>query len=291
MSDLLAFLQFDSPLAPALLGNRRFLARCGVDPDECLDPIQQLSTLRRVFERKIRYWATRPMPADPEWAVSPADARVAIGSLQAGTPLFLKGKFFDLEELLGERPQWHDAFRDGDFAVFRLTPDRYRWNHVPVSGRVVDFYEVPGAFHACNPSAVIEIATPCSKNRRAVTVIDTDVPGGARLGLVAMVEVVALMIGQVEQAYCAEAYDDPRPLTPGLFVERGQPKSVYRPGSSTDVLLFQRGRVRFAEDLVANAARRDVASRFSAAFERLLVETDVRVRSPLAVRVDAGRSA
>jgi phosphatidylserine decarboxylase len=90
------------------------------------------------------------------------------------------------------------------------------------------------------------------------------------------------MIGEVVQCYSAERYDDPQPVRPGLFMERGRPKSLYRPGSSTDVLIFQPGRVRFADDLLRNQRRRDVASRFARGFGAPLVETEVAVRSLLA---------
>jgi len=113
-------------------------------------------------------------------------------------------------------------------------------------------------------------------------VFDTDVPGGTGVGLVAMIEVVALMIGDIVQCYSDVAYDDPVPVVPGLAVARGCPKSLYRPGSSTDVLLFQPGRVCFAADLLHNQRRRDVQSRFSHGFGRPLVETEVRVRSLIA---------
>ena len=36
-----------------------------------------------------------------------------------------------------------------------------------------------------------------------------------------------------------------------MFLTRA-PKSLYRPGSSTDVLIFQEGRIDFAPDLVDN---------------------------------------
>lgn len=147
---------------------------------------------------------------------------------------------------------------------------------------MLDHYELEGRFHACNPSAVVALATPLSLNRRAVTVIDTDVEGGSRVGLVAMVEVAALMIGEVVQRYSSARYDDPRPVTPGLWLERGQPKSLFRPGSSTTVLLFAPGRVRFALDLLQNARRAGVHSRYGAPLCAPLVETDLRVRSPLA---------
>lgn len=283
-SSFLAVANFDLPLVPRLIGNRRFLERCGVDLAECADPGEYYTTPRRVFERRIRYWDCRPLPADPQAVVSPADARVVVGSLQPDDSLFLKDKFFAFHELLGQdKPEWRTAFANGDAAVFRLTPDKYHYNHVPVSGRVRDFYELDGAYHACNPSAILALGTPHSKNRRVVTIIDTDVPGGTGVGLVAMIEVVALMIGDIVQTYSETRYEDPRPVQPGLFLRRGQPKSLYRPGSSTDILLFQPGRIRFDQDLADNRRRSDVASRFTLGFNTPLAETDIQVRTRIAL--------
>ncbi len=285
VSKMLAYVNFDWPLAARLVGHRRFLRSCGVNLRECVDLPEALDTPRKIFERKIRYWECRPMPEEPDAVVSPADARVLVGSVRAGTPLFIKGKFFEFEELLGcNNGNWLRAFHDGDWAIFRLTPDRYHYNHTPVAGEVVDFYEIPGGCHACNPGAVVELVTPYSKNKRVVTVIQTDVPGGTGVGLVAMIEIVALMIGEVAQCYSAERYDGPQPIRPGMFVRKGVPKSLYRPGSSTDVLVFQNEKVTFAPDLVRNLSRPGVQSRFSRAFGTPLVETDVKARSVVATR-------
>jgi len=110
--------------------------------------------------------------------------------------------------------------------------------------------------HSCNPDAVISVATPYSKNKRVVTVIDTDVPGGTGVGLVAMIEVAALMVGQIVQCYSKEKYDDPVPIYQGLFMDKGMPKSLFRPGSSTDILVLQKGRMRFLRTLFATCAVR-----------------------------------
>ncbi|MEZ4600049.1 MAG: phosphatidylserine decarboxylase [Syntrophotaleaceae bacterium] len=279
---ILALFNYDLTLGRRLLGNDRFLQECGVDLGECLDPPEQLDTARKVFERKIRYWDCRPLPEASGGVYSPADARVLTGCFCNQRQLFLKGKFFDLEELLGDRENWLEAFTDGEFAIFRLTPDKYHYNHVPVSGKVVDFYDIDGTFHSCNPSAIVHQVTPYSKNRRVVTVIDTDVPGGTGVGLVAMIEIVALMIGEIVQCYSEHRYDDPVPVSAGQFLRAGCPKSLYRPGSSTDVLIFQPNRVRIADDLLRNQVRCDVNSRFSSGFGRPLVETDVQVRSLIA---------
>ena len=285
ISHLLGVMNFDLPLTAGLLGNRRFLERAGVDLSECLNPPEAFRTPRQIFERKIRYWERRPMDESPQAVVSPADSRAVIGSFDEQSGLFVKGKFFEFAEFLGSgKCHWHEKFCGGDFAIFRLTPDKYHFNHTPVAGRVDDIYEIAGACHSCNPSAVVELATPYSKNRRVVTVIDTDVPGGSGVGFVAMVEIVALMIGQIVQCYSDDKYDDPRPVAPGMFVRKGQPKSLYRPGSSTDVLIFERGRVEFEPDLIANRHAAHAASRFTAGFGFPLVETEVAARSSIGRR-------
>lgn len=286
-SSLLAWYQYDLPLWVQGSRMRDFLGECGIDLSECAEKREQLDTPRKIFERRIRYWECRPLPEDPKAVVSPADSRMIPGSFSETSYLFLKEKFFRYGELLGsDKRRWLTAFQDGDFAIFRLTPDKYHYNHMPVTGRVKDIYEIDGDRHSCNPGAVVSVVTPFSKNRRVVTIIDTDVPGGSGAGLVAMIEVVALMIGDIVQCYSAERYESPSPVIRGMFCQKGAPKSRYRPGSSTDVLIFQRGQIKFEEDLIRNLYVPQVESRFSQGFGRPLVETDVKVRSRIATVQD-----
>ncbi len=287
MSALLGYLNFDAPLTGRYARRSLRLGAMGIDVAECLEPPENLNTARKIFERQIRYWRCRPMPAATDRVVSPADARMIVGAFHRHHALFLKEKFFSFQELIGpEKKSWIDAFEAGDFAVLRLTPDKYHYNHLPVSGRVLDIYAIEGRCHSCNPHAVVTEVTPLSKNRRVVTVIDTDVPGGTRVGLVAMIEIVALMIGDIRQCYSTRGYASPMDIRPGLFLRRGCPKSLYRPGSSVDVLIFQKGRIAFSPDILANMRRRDIASRFTHHFSAPLVETDVAVRSEIAMRAD-----
>jgi phosphatidylserine decarboxylase len=284
-SGFLGWINYDFPLGQNISGIRRFLKNCAIDLSECLDKPEQLDTARKVFERRIRYWQCRPMCKDEFTIVSPADSRIVLGSFKETSTLVLKGKFFDYEELLGpDKPDWLDAFRGGDFAICRLTPDKYHYNHTPVAGVVRAFYESDGTYHSCNPGAVLTLATPYSKNKRVVTIINTDVGGGTGIGLVALVEVVALMIGDIAQCYSEAEYSDPLNIEPGMFLRRGCPKSLFRPGSSTTVLLFQENRVEFADDLVRNLSRADIESRYSLGLGRPLVETEVKVRSSIGKR-------
>ncbi|MEM8883413.1 MAG: phosphatidylserine decarboxylase [Planctomycetota bacterium] len=283
LSKWLGYLNYDFPLAAKLTGSRRFTERLGILADECVDDPSTFRSARDVFERRIRYWDCRPMDADPSVVVSPADARMLHGSLHDSPTLRIKERFFDFEELLGaDRTRWLHRLHGGDFAVFRLTPDKYHWVHTPVAGRVVDVYAVDGGCHSCNPVAAVAEVGALSKNRREVTIIDTDVEGGTGVGLVAVIEVVALMIGAIEQRYSATGYDAPRPIETGLHVERGRPKSIFKPGSSTVVLLFERGRIRFDDDLDANVAHPRARSRFTVGIDGArLVETDMNVRASI----------
>lgn len=284
-SSMLSMLSYNTLMAGKWTGLVEFLQQSGVDLAECVAGPEALDTPQKVFERQIRFWDHRPLPDDLALAVCPADARAIVGSLRETSALFIKEKFFDFEELLSvDRSRWLDAFVHGDFAVFRLTPEKYHYVHVPASGQVIDFYEIHGRYHSCNPQATVSLITPYSKNRRVVTIVQTDVPGGSHIGLVAIIEVVALMVGRIEQRYSDEGYDCPRAIQPGMFLKRGQPKSLFRPGSSTVILLFQQGRIDFAEDLISNRFRRDITSRFSLGFNQSIVETDVMVRSSLASR-------
>lgn len=291
-SRLLSFLNYDVPLGSKAWGATRFARSLGVDLSECVGDPETLDSARKLFQRKIRYWETRPMDEDPRAIVSPADSRVLVGSFAERSTLCVKGKFFEFHELFGpDRIAWVHAFRNGDYVICRLTPEKYHYNHMPVSGQVVDLYTVSGSYHSCNPGPVVAIETPYSKNSRVVTVLNTDVPGGTRVGLVAMIEVAALMIGAIDQCYSERRYERPSPGAVGMFLRKGQPKSVYRPGSSTTIVVFQAGRMEFCDDLVRNLSRPGARSRFSLGFGRPLVETDVRVRSTIGIAVTAATTS
>ena len=282
-SRFLSYMNYEGILSNRMKSNMALHKRLNINLQECLDHAENLDSLRKIFERKIRYWECRPMPNDPRAIVSPADSRMLFGSFAETSSLFIKGKFFDYEEIIGHNKRtWLTAFQNGDFAIFRLTPEKYHYTHTPVAGRVIDFYQIPGTYHACNPHAVVSVVTPYSKNKRVVTIIDTDVEGGSQAGIVAMIEVVALMIGNIVQCYSEKEYDQPLPLGTGMFIKKGMPKSLFRPGSSTVVLIFQKDRVRYADDIAANMFYPGVESIFSHGFGKSLVETDVKVRSFIA---------
>jgi phosphatidylserine decarboxylase len=289
-SRLLSYYNFDRPRCRTVDAAVKMARALNIDLMELSAPEEALRSARALFERRIDYRRCRPMPDDPYIVVAPADAKVLVGSLTETALLFIKEKFFAFEELLGYREPWVSCFRGGDFAVFRLTPEKYHYNHAPVTGNVKDFYELSGGYHSCNPHTVATDTTPCSKNRRMVTIIDTEIPGGTHVGCVAMIEVAALMIGDIVQCYSDSHYDAPVEMSAGLRLQRGQPKSLFRPGSSLVVLLFEPQRVIFDGDILRNRRRCDASSRYSMNFQRPVVETETAVRASIGRRRHPGTS-
>ncbi len=282
ISTTLGLFNYDLPFCLSPKTIQSLICDLSIDPSECLEDLYEQKSARRIFERKIRYWETRPMPGAKDAIVSPADARVLVGSLNDFSTIHIKNKFFDFDELLGyDQTRWRKTFSEGDMAIFRLTPDKYHYNHTPVAGTIMNCYEIPGRYHSCNPSAVVHMVTPYSKNKRTVTIIDTDTEDGTGIGRVAMIEIVALMIGDIVQCYSEKEYESPQSMVKGMFLKKGQPKSLFRPGSSTVVLFFEKDRIQFSNDLIRNMYRPNVKSRFSKGFDTPLVETEVEVRSPI----------
>ncbi len=283
VSRVLGYLNYDNVLSSRATGMLKFLRDSGIQLSEFVGNLSEYETARKTFERQIRYWNCRPMPPNAGAVICPADSRALLGSMKESSGLYLKQKFFSFPELLGEGSPWQHSFAGGDYAVFRLTPEKYHYTHSPASGRVLDFYSLEGRYFPCNPNAAVQLMTPVSKNRRVVTILETDCPSGTGVGRIAMIEVVALMIGQIEQRYSEDRYESPRSIAKGMMLRAGAPKALFRPGSSTVVLLFQPNRIRFANDLIDNQHRGGVQSRFSLTLGAPLTETDVAVRSLLAL--------
>jgi len=277
-TNLGAWFTFDVPIASHQI--KSFIEKLHVDLSELSDPPSSFITKRDVFVRKIRYETCRRMP-NLQAIVSPADGKVVIGSLD-DEALVVKNRFFSLTELMGDAKK-ASVFQGGDFAVFRLAPPDYHYFHFPVSGRVTDFYELEGKYFSVNPYAVRSIHQVLSSNVRHVTLIDTDIEGGTAVGIVAVIEVGAQVIGKIVSAASEIGYEKPCPVIPGMFVHKGMPKGYFEPGSSTVVILMQQERAEFLPDLLQFQSRTDTSTIYSAtAFGKSMTEVRVQVRDTIA---------
>ncbi len=280
-STVMATWEFDWPLSKPLPAIAAAAERMRINLDDVYDDMRSWRTLRNLFERKIRFWATRPITCNEQSIVSPADGKALAFGFPRDAMMPVKSRWVAFPELLGSR-ELAQSLAPISGVIVRLTPDAYHYVHAPVSGVVRSHQWIDGALHSCNPAALVTFAHPHAINLRRVTVIDTDVHHGSRAGIVVVVNVAAMMIGRVDDAYSQNRYDDPQPIKSGSFLRRGQPMALFRPGSSTSIVLWRQPRAVMDTSLARNACRGDVQSRFSHWLLSPWVESAVRVRSTLA---------
>jgi phosphatidylserine decarboxylase len=287
-STALATWEFDWPLRKPLSAIAAAAERMQIGLDDVYGDMRSWRTLRDLFERKIRFWDARPLDTEARTIASPADGKALAFGFPRDALMPVKSKWVAFPELVGSQALV-DSLAPISGVIVRLTPDAYHYVHAPVSGVVRSHELIDGALHSCNPTALVTFANPYTINLRRVTAIDTDVHHGSRVGLVVVVNIAAMMIGRIEDAYSESRYDNVQAIKAGTFVKRGQPMALFRPGSSTSIVLWRQSRASLAPALARNSGRPDVQSRFSDWLLSPWVESAVRVRSTLAVHPGLSR--
>ena len=231
------------------VGSRRkiapFLLRYGLDVNEFSSPPASYRTFNEFFFRRLKPGA-RPIAADPRVAVFPADGRhLGFPDISQMDGIFVKGQVFDLRELLRDDALARQ-FQRGAMVLSRLCPVDYHRFHFPVGGLATEPRVINGWLFSVNPVALRRNIHIFTENKRALTRIESP-----EFGTVLMLEVGATCVGSF-------AYTFP----PQTRVAKGAEKGYFRFGGSSTITLFEPGRVKLDDDLVAHsAARRELYAR------------------------------
>jgi phosphatidylserine decarboxylase len=137
------------------------------DPIELADsPPQQYACLRDCFVRPLLPGA-RVIDADPDTLCSPCDGIVgAHGRVEDNQMVQIKGKPYDLTELVGELPA-DDPLRNGTFVTIRIKSSMYHRFHAPAHGWLTRVRHFAGDAYNVNPPALRRIDRLYCKNERA----------------------------------------------------------------------------------------------------------------------------
>ncbi|BFZ58144.1 phosphatidylserine decarboxylase [Savitreella phatthalungensis] len=209
-----------------------------LDMSEVLEPVENFHSFNEFFYRKLKPGA-RPCTGTSEIAVSPADCRsVVFNELTTATQIWVKGQNFSLSRLFGDAyPEDASLFEGGALGIFRLAPQDYHRFHVPCDGIVGQPRTIAGQYYTVNPMAIRSSLDVYGENVRVCVPIDSP-----EFGRVMAVCVGAMMVGST--VITAEA---------GQSVKRGDELGFFKFGGSTVLLLFQKGKFVFDEDLVGNS--------------------------------------
>ena len=235
--------QMDAPGSKARI--RPFIEQYGVDVGEFADPVESYGSFNDFFYRKLKPEA-RPVVMEEAAVALPADGRhFVIPDVTAGPDFFVKGVRFNLGALLRDQGLAR-RLDGGSVLISRLCPTDYHRFHFPCDGTPDQPRLINGPLYSVSPIAFMKRPSLFWENKRYVTRLQTKA-----LGEVVLLEVGATCVGTVIHT-----------AVPHVPVKKGDEKGYFRFGGSCFITIFERGQVRFCEDLVENSAQgREVYAR------------------------------
>jgi phosphatidylserine decarboxylase len=212
-----------------------------VDFEDCVQR-RGYATFDEFFTRGLRP-GTRPVDAARDALVSPADGRLdSMGVIDEGAKFFVKGRPYDVAELLGDDEGEAKRYVGGSACVVYLSPRDYHRVHSPVDGAIAEIRSLPGDYYPVNAIGISHVGNLFAINRRVAIAIDTP-----SLGRVTVVMVAAIVVGRIT-VNAVEAHDVPNGthrFDPPLRVARGDEIGVFHLGSTAVVFLEPRAHVRW----------------------------------------------
>ena len=228
--------RMDRPASAAKV--RPFIRDYALDIGEFARAPAEFKTFNEFFYRTLKKEA-RPIAAGEDVAVFAADGRhLAFPDVDAADGFYVKGSKFTLAELFGDEALARE-FAGGAMVISRLCPVDYHRFHFPVAGVPGVPRLINGYLYSVSPIALRRDVRYLVQNKRVLTLIE-----GTRFGRVAMFAVGATCVGTIKNTFTA-----------GQSVEKGAEKGFFTFGGSCVITVFQKGRIRLADDLVAQSAQ------------------------------------
>lgn len=214
-----------------------FIVKYDLDVEEFAKSPFVFKSFNEFFCRALKP-GCRPIAPGDQVAVLPADGRhLAFPDVDKADGFYVKGAKFTLAELLGDAEQ-AAKFAGGAMVISRLCPVDYHRFHFPVAGTPQLPRLINGWLYSVSPIALRRNIRYLVENKRMVTAIESPA-----FGEVAMLEVGATNVGSILQTFAEDR-----------AVAKGEEKGLFKFGGSCVITLFQRGRIRFADDLVRQSA-------------------------------------
>ncbi|MBS0629593.1 MAG: phosphatidylserine decarboxylase [Verrucomicrobia bacterium] len=212
-----------------------FIEKYGIDATEFRDPIESYKCFNDFFIRKLKTSA-RYINDGNDIAILPADGRyLAFQDINHEEGIFVKGKKFSLEKLLGDKKLAH-KYAQGSMVIIRLAPVDYHRFHFPCNCVPSEAKLIKGPLYSVNPIALRKNIDILTENKRMITRLKT-----AHFGTMLFIEVGATYVGSIHQTY-----------EPEKHYAKGDEKGYFAFGGSSIILLFEPFRIQLDQDLIAN---------------------------------------
>ncbi len=209
-----------------------FCRQYNIDTNEFLSCPESFKSFNDFFVRHLKK-DVRPICAENDTAVLPADARYTFLTDLGTSDFLVKGVRFNLKAFL-KSDMLAERFEGGVGILARLCPTDCHRFFFPVSGKASRAQRIDGGYLSVSPIATHSIPSIFWTNVRELTLIESE-----EFGHVAMVEIGATNCASIVQTY-----------TPGNIV-KGEEKGYFRLGGSAIMLLFEKDKISLSPDIIA----------------------------------------
>ena len=188
------------------------------------------SSFNDFFTRKVDE-GKRPLDADRDALISPADSRLSIYKIDETLRFTIKGDDFSFKDFLAG-DEIAEAFTDGFLFIFRLCVDDYHRYIFIDDGMRRYSRHIRGRFHTVRHIALKD--DYFKENEREYSVLATD-----RFKEMIQAEIGAMMVGKI--------------VNHGVTsFKRGDEKGMFMFGASTVVLAFKKDTVKPDDEILKN---------------------------------------
>lgn len=160
-------------------------------------PLYEYKNLHDLFTRRLKE-GTRIVEMAPECLVSPVDGILSqYGELEQGTTFMVKGKQYNLKEMLGSTCK-AKSYEKGTYLILYLSPSHYHRIHSPINGKVTGQWKLGDRSYPVNQAGLQYGKRPLSRNFRIITELEVNKKK------LALVKVGAMNINTIEVTHQSE---------------------------------------------------------------------------------------
>ncbi|MEC8043593.1 MAG: archaetidylserine decarboxylase [Verrucomicrobiota bacterium] len=210
-----------------------FIKKYNLDTSEFRSSIESFHSFNDFFSRKLKPSA-RPISEEVDSAIFPADGRhLGYQEISNMDGFFVKGQKLNLHSLL-KSEGLTEKFTGGTLVISRLCPVDYHRFHFPVSGELVSIKNINGSLFSVNPLAIKKAISIFWRNKRVLTILDSQ-----KFGQIACILVGATCVGSISIEKKG-----------GSKFLKGDELGYFSFGGSCVMTLFEKGKVQLSSDLI-----------------------------------------
>jgi phosphatidylserine decarboxylase len=194
--------------------------------------IRHYTCFNHFFTRALKMNAR---PIDPKLSsiISPVDGTLSqMGKINKDQLIQAKKIFYSTAQLL-TNAAWAEQFNQGYFATIYLSPRDYHRVHMPLDGKLIQMFYIPGKLFSVNPTTTETLPHLFTLNERLICLFETAV------GKMALIFVGAMIVAGIVTRWQGKITAPLPPLTQPILFKKGDELGHFELGS-TILLLFEK---------------------------------------------------